>query len=114
METKEIKEKYNQLLIDVKTKPFYKVDLTNRVNCYVCPKCGYITKTKDIDAGVTPFMFECDNCGEFAYSRFYNDIAPELKPVYEWYRPELKELFKMHPALQEHILNGGLEYRKIK
>jgi len=113
MKIKEIKEKYNKLLNDVKTKDFYKIDLTNRVNCYICKNCGHITKTKDIDAGVTPFMFNCENCDEFAYSRFYNDVAPELKPTFEWYRPTLKELLKMHPVLQEHILNGGLHYRKI-
>ncbi len=69
---REVKKRYNKLMNDVKTKDFYKVDLTNRVNCYVCD-CGHITKTKDIDSGVTPFTFTCEKCKGTAKSTFYND-----------------------------------------
>ena len=57
-----VERKYKKLMQDVATSDYYKVDLSNRVNCYVC-KCGHITKTKDIDAGVTPMMFTCESCG---------------------------------------------------
>lgn len=112
MTREEIKRKYAKLLKDVETKDFYKVDLSNRVNCYVC-KCGHITKTKDIDAGVTPFMFGCEQCGEFSQSSMYRDVAPYLEPTIEWYRPSLEEVFKMKPAMADHILRGGLAHRKI-
>jgi len=90
------------------------INMDNRTNCYICKECNHITKTKDIDRGVTPMFFTCENCGNsHARSSFYNDIAPELTPTIEWYRPSLEETLNAHPALQQHILNGGLNYRKI-
>lgn len=111
---KQIKKEYNDLLKRVATDDYYKIDLANRVNCYVC-SCGHITKTKDIDAGVTPFMFTCENCGQYARSTFYQDIAPNKNPTFEWYRPTLKQVLKMRnkPDMISHIFNGGLDYRKI-
>ena len=114
MEIKEIKRRYNRLMWDVKTNDFYKIDLTNRVNCYQC-SCGHTTKTKDIDAGVTPFMHRCEKCGGMAHSSFYADIIPDKQPTEEWYRPTLKQVLKMrsNPELLEHIFNGGLDCRKV-
>ena len=111
---REIEKKYNKLLHEVKTKDFYtSIDLTNRVNCYRCG-CGHITKTKDVDAGVTPFMHRCEKCGATAYSTFYKDIAPDQQPTQEWYRPTLKQVLKMrkNPRELHHILMGGLDVRK--
>lgn len=111
---KEITRKYNEM---VKTMEKELIDLTNRINCYVCDKCGYITKTKDIDKGVIPFMFTCKKCGNLmAKSTFFNDIVPERKPTIEWYRPTLKEVLKMRnkqDGMLEHILDGGLDYRRL-
>ncbi len=114
---REVERKYKKLLKDVATEEFYtKVDLTNRVNCYSC-KCGHITKTIDIDSGVTPFYFSCDKCGEMATSSFYKDIAPSQLPTHEWYRPTLKQVLKMRrivwEGLLDHVLQGGLDSRKI-
>lgn len=111
---REVEKKYNALINDVQTKDFYKIDLTNRVNCYKC-KCGHITKTKDIDAGVTPFMHSCEKCGQYAQSTMYRDIVPDQKPTQEWYRPTLKEMLKLrsNQPLLEHIFNGGLMNRRI-
>lgn len=115
MTKQHIIKKYNSLMNDVKTKDFYKVDLTNRVNCYVCQTCNHITKTIDVDAGVTPFMHRCESCGEIAYSTFYNDAAPHLKPTQEWYRPTLSEILKIKSESHlDHILKGGLDVRGIK
>ena len=84
MTKKQLISRYNQLMIDVETNSYYTdIDLTNRVNCYVCG-CGNVVKTKDIDAGCTPFMILCDKCNEFAKSTFYKDIKPNIEPQYEW------------------------------
>ena len=111
---REITRRYNKLLTEVETDDFQKIDLTNRVNCYVC-KCGHITKTKDVDAGVTPAMHTCEKCNDFAHSTFYTDVAPSQKPTQEWYRPTLKQVLKMrkNEELLEHILKGGLDVRKV-
>lgn len=78
--------------------------------------CGNKFKTIDRDAGVTPMFLMCDICGNLARSNFYKDIAPELQPTTEWYRPTLKQLLKMRGkdnGVIEHVLNGGLECRRI-
>jgi DNA replicative helicase MCM subunit Mcm2 (Cdc46/Mcm family) len=112
---KETTKKYNELIKDVETNDFYKTDLTNKVNCYVC-KCGHVTKTIDIHSGVTPFMFTCEKCDGDAQSTFYNDIKPYQKPTFEWHRPILKEVLKMRKDefILDHVLRGGLIDRKIK
>ncbi len=113
---REIEKAYNKLLHDVATNEFYtKIDLTNRVNCYVCQSCYAITKTIDIDSGVTPFMHTCENCNGEAHSTFYRDIVPMRPPTQEWYRPTLKEVLKMHKkeGMLDHILQGGLDVRII-
>lgn len=112
---REIIRKYNKLMNDVKSSDYYKIDVTNRVNCYTCHKCGHITKTKDIDPGVIPFMFSCEKCGGTAYSSFFKDIASDKQPTIEWYRPTLKQVLKMmkKESMLDHIFSGGLDYRKI-
>ena len=112
---RQIEREYNKLLKDVATNDFYKTDLKNRVNCYVCTKCGHITKTRDIDAGVTPFMHRCEKCNEIAQSTFYTDIAITQQPTEEWFRPTLKQVIKMRKDedMLDHILKGGLDVRKI-
>ena len=109
-----ITKKYNELLNDVATNDFYKKDLTNSVNVYTCPD-GHITKTVDVDAGVTPFMHKCSKCNKWATSSFYKGIAPNEEPVEEWYRPTLEETLKLanNTALLDHVLKGGLLCRKI-
>lgn len=115
---REVSKRYDQLLKNVATKDFYKIDLTNRVNCYKCthPKCGHITKTIDIAAGVTPTFFECEVCGCMTNSTMYKDIAPDQEPTFQWDRPTLAEVmkFRKKPNLLEHILKGGLVVRKIE
>ena len=108
---------YKKLMHKVETDDYYKIDLNNRVNCYVCVDCDHVTKTIDVDAGVTPFMHGCENCGGMARSTFYNDIMPHNKPTQEWYRPSLEEVKEMvdnQPHLLNHVLSGGLLNRVIK
>ena len=113
---REVTRKYNQLLKDVAEKEFYKVDLTKRFNCYTCQKCNMVTKTKDVDAGVTPFYHNCHFCGVSAVSSFYKDNHSHLPHHGEWFRPSLEDTLKMRskPYLIDHILQGGLLYRRIK
>jgi hypothetical protein len=113
MEAEKIRKEYNEMLKLVKNRLGEVKE--NRVNCYFCKKCGHITKTVDIDAGVTPFMHECEKCGELAISSFYKDIAPNSSPTQEWYRPTLEESLKIKSdGLLRHIFSGGLNIRKIK
>ena len=110
-----VQKKYKQLLDDVATSVFYKTDLTNRINCYICPS-GHVTKTKDVAAGVTPMMHKCSKCDTWGRSSFYEDIAPDVEPTEEWYRPDLEETLKLrdNPGLLDHVLSGGLLCRKIQ
>lgn len=111
---REITRRYEKLLHDVDTKDFYKVDLANRTNIYLCQH-NHVTKTKDIDAGVTPMHIVCETCGQFATSTGYRNHGDNIKPTMEFYRPTLKELGNVKPiSLVEHVLSGGLLLRKIK
>lgn len=115
---REVEREYAKLLKEVATEDFYtKVDLTNRVNCYCCQVCHKVTKTRDIDSGVTPFIHTCSHCGGEAHSTFYRDIAPTMQPIQEWYRPTLKQVLAMrskHEMLLDHVLQGGLDVREIE
>ncbi len=107
--------KYKNLLHQVETNDYYKVDLTNRVNVYVCP-VGHFTKTKDIDSGTTPFMIKCSCCHRFAKSSMYHDIAPAEPIKFEWYRPDLEEVLaevRKDNGLLDHVLRGGLLKRGV-
>lgn len=108
---------WQNLLKDVATKDFYKTDLTNRVNYYTCSgEQTHLTKTKDIDAGVTPMFIPCPVCGARASSHGYGeDKIPDMEPTHEWFRPTLDQVLKKkkEPHLIAHYLGGGLDYRKI-
>lgn len=112
-----ITEKYNSLLQDVEKNDYYtRIDLANRVNCYLCPSCKDVTKTKDVDRGVTPAMISCSWCGDVSHSTFYKDIAPYRLHTKEWYRPSLEEVLEMAASKDntvEHILMGGLIMREV-
>lgn len=79
------------------------------MNYYVCLRCGHITKTRDIDKGVTLYVHECEKCGDFARSTFYSDIIPDREPTQEWYSPSLEVISKKSydPGMLDHVLNGG-------
>lgn len=110
---REIEINYNKLLQIEELKG--DVD-ENRINNYVCDSCKIITKTIDVDKGVTPFMHTCKSCGELARSTFYNDIEPRLAVVQEWYRPSLEECYKLKnkPHVLDYVFQGGLLNRPKK
>lgn len=113
-EKKETEKKYKQLLKDVEEKEFFKNAKKNVFNCYKCTDCGTITKTKDIDAGVTPASIVCKGCNSLSWSSFYNDIKPNEEHTAEWYRPSLKEVLQLSSGALDHVLKGGLLYRDIR
>jgi hypothetical protein len=114
---RQVERDYKALMERVKTDQYYQIDLSNRVNCYICTnkKCGHITKTRDVDAGTTPMYFFCEKCYDRARSSFYQDIIPDQNPTFEFYRPDLERLKKLRGnlGLYNHITAGGLEYRRI-
>jgi RNase P subunit RPR2 len=112
---RELTRKYNELLKRVQEDDYYKIDLTNRFNCYICSNCDNIIKTKDIDAGTTPSMFKCKCCGQYMRSTFYEDILPNRQHTIEWYRPTLKQMnkYRNNPSMLDHLLRGGLAYREV-
>lgn len=112
---REVIRRYEQLKVDVATKDFYKVDLKNRVNCYCCRVCNNVTKTKDVDAGVTPMFIKCDKCHNTMNSTMYSDVRPDMAPNKEWYRPSIKEVLHLRnkPEMMEHVLSGGLMLRNV-
>lgn len=112
MSKREIERQYNKLMLDVKSNPYYtSVDLTNKVQAYCCQE-GHITVMRVLDAGVTPMFYRCEHCNKMASSVTTNLSKGE--PSQEWYRPSLKELLKVKPAMVDHVLSGGLMIRKIK
>lgn len=92
------------------------MEKANRINAYVCEKCGRSTVTVNACDGTTPFLIECRvnnvGCGGLAQSSMYRN-SQELRPDWEWYRPGELALSKMDPAIQDHVRAGGLVLRKL-
>lgn len=88
-----------------------------RVNVYVCEKCGGKTTTVDVDHGVTPMFLACrasgdvEGCDGRAVSSMYRPEPPYPPPAWEWYRPSSKA--GLEPAARDHVERGGLLLRKI-
>lgn len=116
MNKRQVAKRYNEMINFPQNKGELK---EGRVNCYRCDDCGTITKTIEIDKGVTPFFHFCsnENCDSFAASAFYEDILPDSEPIEEWYRPTLEETLELlkrgYMGSVDHILQGGLDVRKI-
>ena len=112
---REVKRQYAKLMFDVENDPYYKGDVTKRVNTYSCTRCKHETQTREIDAGCTAMSIQC-KCGGIARSHFYVEISPDKEPEKEWYRPSLEETIKLRnkPHILEHVLKGGLLIRDAK
>ena len=84
-----------------------------KVNVYICPKCKKKHVTRNRNAGVTPFMIDCENpdCDEMARSCFYK-VPQSLPPAYEWYSPNTEERKGMSVQTLDHVEIGGLLLRK--
>lgn len=91
------------------------MERANAINVYVCPKCGHRTVTVNRVEGVTSFLLKCRSiagCDEFAQSSLYR-VDQSLRPDWEWYRPDEKELEAATEEVKRHIANGGLMLRKL-
>lgn len=98
-------------------------DGKGRINGYRCEAIPHHTLyTIDREAGVTPFTIQCPFCKEQGVgggtlyrhpamqSAMYR-IPQDLRPGWEWYRPDRLEGLK--PGEAEHVLKGGLLLREI-
>lgn len=111
MSVREVIRMYSNLVNRIGNGTFAGNSNKGKVNCYRCSDCGHITKTIDVDEGVTPYVYTCEKCGGSACSSMYQNTAPDQKPTIEWYRPSLKKCLKMrskHEDTLRHILYGGL------
>jgi hypothetical protein len=81
-----------------------------RINQYNCA-CGETITTIDRDDGTTAFSVPCEKCGGRMYSMMYR-VAQDLEPTHEWYAQKLKK--NMSHAMKQHIMLGGLSFRKIE
>lgn len=82
------------------------------VNCYTCRACGARHVTRNVDAGVTPFLIQCRRCGDMASSCFYR-VDQSTAPGFEWYRPDAAEREALTPELREWVDGGRLLLREI-
>lgn len=108
---RDVTKRYKKMLRSIEGEEYFK----GKENCYTCQECGRVTKTIDVDSGVTPMGIECPFCHGEAMSSFYSDIAPNVKATYEWYRPTLEETLSLvdeHFFTVNHILSGGLLRRE--
>ena len=92
----------------------------NRINVYVCRKCGGNTVTIDIHEGVTPFLLRCratgreGDCDGMAQSSFYRPEMEHASPAWEWFKPVGSEYRKLNRDMREHVDKGGLDIRRRK
>ena len=85
----------------------------SKINVYECYGCARSTVTIDTDNGTTPFMISCPSCGKSARSSMYR-VNQSLKPTHEFYRPPFEDLRKLSGGEQQHVIMGGLLFRKIE
>lgn len=82
------------------------------VDVYICDECGSKYYTRYPDRGVTPFMIACRACGlgimlhrEGMSEAYAESVGAE---VHNWVRPTFRQLLRLSPGMQEHVLKGGL------
>jgi len=80
-------------------------------NIYLCKDCGHGFISLDRDAGTTPFMTECLNCGGFAQSMMYaapQQALAEHACAFEWVRATPQQVSRMTASGKQHHQMGGL------
>lgn len=114
-----MRERFNLSKLPRKTAPRVSAAVKGkpRINGYICTSddCKRVTITVDVDDGVTPFMIRCPGCKSTAVSCMYptsGPVPPVESATLEWYKPDEKEMRRMHPANLDHVRRGGLLLRK--
>lgn len=90
--------------------------MKDQLNAYTCRKCGGQITTIDRDEGTTFFGIGCKatiECDGVMYSSFYR-VDQTMKPSWEWYKPEPREMYGKSAGLRHHVQLGGLLLREIK
>lgn len=90
---------------------------SGKLNIYTCEKCRGHIVTKDVDAGVTPFMIRCyatEDCPGNMQSSMYRVFDQSMKASHEWYSPNKEELIKLDRWSRDHVAKGGLMMRTAK
>ncbi len=87
----------------------------DRINVYVCEKCGAYTVTVDLHQGHTPYMIQCHTCSGMATSWGYPTVRPIPAylphPAWEWHKPSGEGYVKLSPEMRSYIDQGGLALR---
>ena len=90
------------------------------INAYRCEACQKRHVTINLNAGTTPFMTSCPECGAMAQSSFYHiaDAVLEgdqgkLTASHAWYRPCMDEYASLDTQSQAHVAMGGLIKGKL-
>jgi hypothetical protein len=84
-----------------------------RLNIYTCEACRGHIVTRDVDAGVTPFMIRCEataDCKGMMQSSFYRVYEQKMRASHVWYRPSSPQFLSAWE--REHVERGGLLLRK--
>lgn len=83
-----------------------------KLNIYTCEVCRGHIVTRDLDAGVTPFMIGCEVdscCPGFMKSSMYRVFDERMRESHQWRKPQnVDELAALSRHEAEHVANGGL------
>jgi hypothetical protein len=91
------------------------IGFQGKLNIYTCGGCHGHIVTKDVDAGTTPFMTGCratDGCKGMMQSSMYRVFDQNMRPDFEWYRPDPREVSGLPDSYARHVAMGGLLLRK--
>ena len=83
-----------------------------KVNVYVCEACRGKTVTRDLEAGVTPFLIQCRakaGCKGHAQSLMYR-CDQGLQETHQWVLPKPTDI--LSEGELDHVANGGLLLRE--
>jgi hypothetical protein len=86
-----------------------------RKNLYQCERDpSHLIVTVDLEAGVTPFLIECERCKEEGHRASMKSAMYHLHAMtvatHEWYRPD--SLAGFSRWTRDHLEKGGLILRK--
>jgi hypothetical protein len=84
-----------------------------KLNIYTCRECRGHVVTRDLEAGVTPFMVGCKataGCKGMMESSFYRVWDQKMRASHVWYRPVSTGF--LTAGERQHVEMGGLLLRE--